>query len=103
GQSVEQKADAAAISAAPNSFQEEEAHYACGLAVTLKIADASADSKKQATNADANKMVCHSEAVLGSTIPIRRCETRLQRDERRRADRESVARGQAVERITESA
>jgi hypothetical protein len=103
GQTVEEKADGGVLSTVPNTYQEEEAHYACGLAVTLKIATASADPKKKPPADDSNKMICRNEQVIGSTIPIRRCMTKLQYEERRKADQEQLDRGQRVERITESA
>jgi hypothetical protein len=92
GQAVEQKAEAQPVTASPNSFLEEEVHYACGMATTLHIAAAPADPKKKVD--DPNKMICHTEAVLGSTIPVRRCETKLQAAERRHDDQEAVERGQ---------
>jgi hypothetical protein len=94
GQASEQKVSGQPFSAAPDSFQQEEAHYACGLATTLKVATASPDPKKKPPADDANKMTCHTEAVLGSSIPVRRCETKLQAAERRREDQDAVDRGQ---------
>jgi hypothetical protein len=100
GQAVEQKPEASPVSAVPNTFQEEEVHYACGMAVTVHIATASADPKKKLPADDANKMICHTEAVLGSSIPVRRCETKQQAAERRREDQEAVERGQREIPIT---
>jgi hypothetical protein len=102
GQAAEQTVTGQPFSAAPDSFQQEEAHYACGLATTLKIATASPDPKKKPPADDANKMICRSEAVVGSIVPIRRCETKLQAELRRKEDQDAVAAGQRVERITES-
>jgi hypothetical protein len=101
GQASEQTVSGQPFTAAPDSFQQEEAHYACGLATTLKIANASLDPKKKPAD-DNNKMICRSEAVVGSIVPIRRCETKLQAELRRKEDQDAVAAGQRVERITES-
>ena len=58
---------------------------------------AAADAKKKA-EADPNKLVCHSEPVLGSRMPVKRCTTAAQAAEDKRAAREELEKVQDQQR-----
>ena len=88
GRSVEEKVDAKAMSAVPLSYQQEEVHYACGMGVTLKIAASSSDPMKKAD--DPNQVICRTEAVVGSGLPVRVCETKQQAADRRMMAQEAT-------------